>query len=114
MRGPDDDAIEEQLAGAGGASAADEAPPPAGGKALLRLLDLLTSVGLDDTARATLDLAVHPDARPAVQDSLARFAPLAGVAAGRAAGRRTRGARARAAATVAVAEDVAQASLDAA
>jgi hypothetical protein len=57
----------------------DEAQPPprpAGGKALLRLLDLLVSAGLQDLASATIDKAVETSERETLREQAPRLVSL--------------------------------------
>jgi hypothetical protein len=117
MRGPADDAIETLLVGAGPAArtARDEPPPrPTGGKALLRLLQLLSTTGYESQATATIDLAVHGDAQPDFRTQLEDYVTLPGLPA---APRRTSAAARRKAAAgpePSVSEDVAAAHMEAA
>src|SRR3954449_5567841 len=97
MRGPDDDAIETQIAGGPPTARAAEAeapPRPPGGKALLRLLELLASAGYDDAARATVELAVNADEQAAFRERAPAFAALPeGVQLGSGGAARPRGRR---------------------
>lgn len=62
MRGPQDEAIEAE-AGRGAREGGEPSPRPAGGKALVRLLDLLAASGYEEAAHATVALAVDDDQR---------------------------------------------------
>jgi hypothetical protein len=100
MRGPDDERIEARVAGATAAPGAllEELPPrPPGGKPLLRLLDLLTSAGYGDVARAVIEKAVHADDRKDFHERIARYAFATDPSA--ASSRPKRGGRSRAAAS---------------
>lgn len=105
MRGPVDEAIDaEGTRSAPRAADTEPRPRPAGGKALLRLLDLLATAGLEDVASATIDKAVEaseqrafraqvaqrvslpPVSRPATGPSASRARRAAGSAGGNRAG----------------------------
>ena len=77
MRGPDDEIIDKQL----GTEVEDVEPAegrakagpvmverPPGGKALLRMLQLLGNAGYEDTAVATVNLAVDPSQQRTLRD----------------------------------------------
>jgi hypothetical protein len=82
MRGSFDDAIEAQQRPAGTEltleAAAEEPRRPPGGKALIRLLQLLESAGLTETANASIQLAVSEDNREAFRASATRFSAAPG------------------------------------
>ena len=80
MRGPNDDVIEQQLSNGGPSElAAGEATPPRpiGGKALLRLLDMLSSNGYEEQAHATLELAVEAEAQNEFRTRLDEYVAIA-------------------------------------
>lgn len=107
MRGPFDDVIEARLEPAAEVTAADatraeaevEAPRrPPGGKPLVRLLQLLESAGLQETADAAVQVAVSDEGRGAFLERAARFTAApggepAGGAPARAPRARSRGRR---------------------
>ena len=77
MRGPDDQIIDKQLGtevdDVEPAAAGDKAGPvmverPPGGKVLLRMLQLLGNAGYEDTAVATVNLAVDPSQQRTLRD----------------------------------------------
>jgi hypothetical protein len=118
MRGPDDVEIAELLE-PGVTGGNGEAPaPPAGGKALLRLLELLGSSGYEDAAKQALDLAVPPEEQDEFRTRLNEFVTVTGLPATNGAGKKTSSRRKTASkngnGAVAIAEAVAQAHLDAA
>ena len=105
MRGPIDEMIDARQTG-GEPPAVDarkavaEAAPkkPPGGKALLRLLQLLESRGFEESAAEVIDAAVHDEARDELRSRLKQFtaAPDAKVdEGGRARHVRARGAKGR-------------------
>src|SRR5215208_3984085 len=104
MRGPLDDAIEIQeqpVAAAAGRSEAEQPqrPRPPGGKALIRLLQLLETAGYTEAASETIELAVPDAARDDFREMAPRFrAAPSGEAPGGGGRRRTRARRRHAAA----------------
>lgn len=126
MRGPFDDVVEAGQAPAEAELAAgeEEAPRrrPPGGKALIRLLQLLDAAGHTETGVATVEAAVAPEERDDFQERSAQFtaAPEAKASAAAEAGKRRarpkkgtkKGGAASAAAESAL--EVAQAYIDAA
>ncbi|HEX6701020.1 MAG TPA: hypothetical protein VF101_09855 [Gaiellaceae bacterium] len=121
-RGPDDAAIEAQFAGEQVTTVEPEGEPPPrpeGGKPLLRLLELLGSIGYADAAAEAIDLAVGPESRDEYRARLEAYAalPPAALADGGGGGSSS-GAKARKSAdegaVATSAEDLAQAHLDAA
>ena len=123
MRGPDDDPIEAQVSGEEPAMRGAEAEPPPrppGGKALLRLLDLLGSAGFEQAVQATVAAAVDEEVRGDFADRVESYASIPVAVAAPRPRRRTSSSRRRTVAeergdeSVAVAEDVAQAFIDAA
>jgi hypothetical protein len=102
MRGPVDDSIPEtatenaSVDRRGGARATGARGRMPGGKALLRLLDLLDQRGLEQTAEAVVERAVSPEDRPALQAiveerGLTLPAAMAGAPPGARVRRRRRG-----------------------
>src|SRR5687767_9405850 len=69
MRGEPDNVIETRE----GSTEAHEEPRAPGGKALIRMLQLLESAGLTETATASVDMAVSDDNREAVMERATRF-----------------------------------------
>jgi photosystem II stability/assembly factor-like uncharacterized protein len=117
MRGPFDDAIETQDEGQLAEVAPDEEAEEArerasGRKPLLRLLEMLERSGYEETATATVELAVPSEARGEFHDRAAAFTAMPGgePAAPARAKRRRSGAKARSAppAEAVVAESVGQ------
>ena len=116
MQGPDDAAIQAQLAGVElrEREAEVEQPPPApGGKPLLRLLSLLGPAGYAGAAQATIELAVNPEQESEFRERARTLVPLPEADTTRASGKgRPRSRRARPPATeTAAAEDVAESFL---
>lgn len=68
MRGPQDDRPSDDTPAPRGARAAAPVVRPPGGKALLRLLELLEVRGLQDTAEDAVARAIAPGERPALAD----------------------------------------------
>ena len=80
MRGPIDEMIDARQTGAEPPAAdarkavAEAAPKkPPGGKALLRLLQLLESRGFEESAAEVIDAAVHDEARDELRSRLKQF-----------------------------------------
>jgi hypothetical protein len=95
MRGPFDDAIEGQQeppVTERRAPARERRQPP-GGKALMRLLQLLESAGFEETANATVQLAVSDDDREEFRERAAQSTAAPGGEAAGGAAPRTRGRR---------------------
>ena len=119
MRGTSDQEIDAQLTGVreGIEDAEGQGPPrPAGGKALLRLLNLLGSAGYEQAASAAIELAVEPGAHDEFRAQVSEFASIPGIEAP--TPRRSRSRSQRKAdgpgAVAATAEEVATAHMDAA
>ena len=119
MRGTSDQEIDAQLTGVreGVEDAEGQGPPrPAGGKALLRLLNLLGSAGYEQAASAAIELAVEPGAHDEFRAQVSEFASIPGIEAP--TPRRSRSRSQRKAdgpgAVAATAEEVATAHMDAA
>ena len=115
MRGDADETIESQQE-ATAVGDISERPRPSGGKALLRLLQLLVTAGYADAANATIEATVPEEDRQQFVDRAEAFrvAPPArkGTAKSKASTAKTRGTAAKSAAVMSAEDELARMYMD--